>query len=62
MACRWHRRVAQVATRAIVSIQSGLALEGIASPVQYMITGGVLLAIVVIYAVTRKPQKTAARA
>ena len=46
----------------IVSIQYGLALEGIASPVQYMITGGVLLATVVIYAVTRKTQKTAGRA
>ncbi|MET7437214.1 sugar ABC transporter permease [Streptomyces sp. NPDC004082] len=46
----------------IVSIQYGLALEGIASPVQYMITGGVLLATVVIDAVTRKTQKTAGRA
>ncbi|MGQ5651206.1 sugar ABC transporter permease, partial [Streptomyces sp. EKR5.2] len=41
----------------IVSIQYGLALEGIASPVQYMITGGVLLATVVIDAITRKTQK-----
>ena len=46
----------------IISIQYGLALEGIASPVQYMITGGVLLATVVIDAVTRKTQKTAGRA
>ncbi|WP_406374851.1 sugar ABC transporter permease [Streptomyces sp. NBC_00647] len=46
----------------IVSIQYGLALQGIASPVQYMITGGVLLATVVIDAVTRKTQKTAGRA
>ncbi|MDF3298445.1 sugar ABC transporter permease [Streptomyces tropicalis] len=46
----------------IVSIQYGLALEGIASPVQYMITGGVLLATVVIDAVTRRTQKTAGRA
>ncbi|MFJ9539881.1 sugar ABC transporter permease [Streptomyces sp. NPDC101225] len=46
----------------IVSIQYGLALEGIASPVQYMITGGVLLATVVIDAVTRKTQRTAGRA
>jgi D-xylose transport system permease protein len=46
----------------IVSIQYGLALEGIAAPVQYMITGGVLLATVVIDAVTRKTQKTAGRA
>ncbi|MBD0838317.1 sugar ABC transporter permease [Streptomyces sp. TRM68416] len=46
----------------IVSIQYGLALEGIAAPVQYMITGGVLLATVVIDAVTRKTQKSAGRA
>ncbi|MFF7334919.1 sugar ABC transporter permease [Streptomyces sp. NPDC090306] len=46
----------------IVSIQYGLALEGIASPVQYMITGGVLLATVVIDAITRKTQKSAGRA
>ncbi|MEU6477660.1 sugar ABC transporter permease [Streptomyces sp. NPDC047017] len=46
----------------IVSIQYGLALQGVASPVQYMITGGVLLATVVIDAVTRKTQKTAGRA
>ncbi|MFG2311956.1 sugar ABC transporter permease [Streptomyces sp. NPDC048566] len=46
----------------IVSIQYGLALEGVGSPVQYMITGGVLLATVVIDAVTRKTQKTAGRA
>ncbi|WP_128374809.1 sugar ABC transporter permease [Streptomyces cavernae] len=46
----------------IVSIQYGLALEGIASPVQYMITGGVLLATVVIDAITRRTQKTAGRA
>ena len=35
----------------IVSIQYGLALQGIASPIQYMITGAVLLATVVIDAV-----------
>jgi D-xylose transport system permease protein len=46
----------------IISITYGLALEGIASPVQYMITGGVLLATVVIDAVTRKTQKSAGRA
>ncbi|MGA5321577.1 sugar ABC transporter permease [Streptomyces seoulensis] len=46
----------------IVSIQYGLALQGIPSPVQYMITGGVLLATVVIDAVTRKTQKSAGRA
>ncbi|EGJ74076.1 putative ABC transporter transmembrane protein [Streptomyces sp. Tu6071] len=46
----------------ITSIQYGLALEGVASPVQYMITGAVLLATVVIDAITRKTQKTAGRA
>ncbi|MGW4031131.1 sugar ABC transporter permease [Streptomyces sp. NPDC004838] len=46
----------------IVSIQYGLALEGIATPIQYMITGGVLLATVVIDSITRRTQKTAGRA
>ncbi|MFF3285815.1 sugar ABC transporter permease [Streptomyces sp. NPDC003023] len=46
----------------IVSIQYGLALEGIRTPVVYMITGGVLLATVVIDSITRKTQKTAGRA
>ncbi|MFF0446574.1 sugar ABC transporter permease [Streptomyces sp. NPDC004609] len=46
----------------IVSIQYGLALEGIATPIQYMITGGVLLATVVIDSVTRRTQRTAGRA
>ncbi|MFJ8013190.1 sugar ABC transporter permease [Streptomyces sp. NPDC096339] len=46
----------------IISIQYGLALEGIATPIQYMITGAVLLATVVIDSVTRKTQKTAGRA
>jgi D-xylose transport system permease protein len=46
----------------ITSIQYGLALEGIASPVQYMITGAVLLATVVIDAITRKTQRSAGRA
>lgn len=46
----------------ITSIQYGLALEGIATPIQYMITGAVLLSTVVIDSVTRKTQKTAGRA
>ncbi|WP_299540223.1 sugar ABC transporter permease [uncultured Streptomyces sp.] len=46
----------------IVSIQYGLGLEGIATPVQYMITGGVLLVTVCIDSVSRKTQKTAGRA
>ena len=33
-----------------------------ATPIQYMITGGVLLAAVVIDSVSRKTQKTAGRA
>ncbi|MEU8482700.1 sugar ABC transporter permease [Streptomyces sp. NPDC048641] len=46
----------------ITSIQYGLALQGIATPIQYMITGGVLLATVVIDSITRKTQKSAGRA
>ncbi|MFE9254308.1 sugar ABC transporter permease [Streptomyces sp. NPDC006879] len=46
----------------ITSIQYGLALEGIATPIQFMITGAVLLATVVIDSVTRKTQKSAGRA
>ncbi|MFH9617353.1 sugar ABC transporter permease [Streptomyces pratensis] len=46
----------------IVSIQYGLALEGIATPINYMITGAVLLITVVIDSITRKTQKTAGRA
>lgn len=46
----------------IQSIASGMALLGIASAVQYMITGAVLLAAVVIDSVSRKTQKTAGRA
>ncbi|MGW3151494.1 sugar ABC transporter permease [Streptomyces sp. NPDC001177] len=46
----------------ITSIQYGLALQGIATPVQYMITGSVLLATVVIDSITRSTQKTAGRA
>ncbi|WP_370421925.1 sugar ABC transporter permease [Streptomyces sp. QH1-20] len=46
----------------IQSIASGMALLGIASAIQYMITGAVLLAAVVIDSVSRKTQKTAGRA
>ncbi|MEU7041665.1 sugar ABC transporter permease [Streptomyces varsoviensis] len=46
----------------IQSIASGMQLQGIASAVQYMITGAVLLAAVVIDSVSRKTQKTAGRA
>ncbi|MET8556283.1 sugar ABC transporter permease [Streptomyces sp. NPDC004959] len=55
----WH---ALLGVLVISSIQNGLALEGVASPVQYMITGAVLLATVVIDSVTRKTQKSAGRA
>ncbi|WP_394429340.1 sugar ABC transporter permease [Streptomyces sp. SGAir0957] len=46
----------------ITSIQYGLALQGIETPIQYMITGGVLLATVVIDSISRKTQKSAGRA
>ncbi|MFI7011209.1 sugar ABC transporter permease [Streptomyces sp. NPDC050145] len=46
----------------IQSIQSGLSLNSIETPIQYMITGGVLLATVVIDSITRKTQKSAGRA
>ncbi|MCC3775125.1 sugar ABC transporter permease [Streptomyces sp. UNOB3_S3] len=45
----------------IQSIASGMALLGIASAVQYMITGAVLLAAVVIDSLSRRTQKTAGR-
>ncbi|MFR9673223.1 sugar ABC transporter permease [Streptomyces sp. TR06-5] len=45
----------------IMSIQQGLNLEGMASEVQYMITGAVLLAAVVIDSISRRTQKTAGR-
>ncbi|MGW0732714.1 sugar ABC transporter permease [Streptomyces sp. NPDC002851] len=43
------------------SIQQGLNLLGMASEIQYMITGAVLLAAVVIDSVSRRTQKTAGR-
>jgi D-xylose transport system permease protein len=46
----------------IQSIASGMALMGIASAIQFMITGAVLLAAVVIDSVSRRTQKTAGRA
>ncbi|MEI5097965.1 sugar ABC transporter permease [Streptomyces sp. PmtG] len=46
----------------IQSIQQGLNLEGMASEIQYMITGAVLLAAVVIDSVSRRTQKSAGRA
>ncbi|WP_149180782.1 ABC transporter permease subunit [Streptomyces sp. TRM49041] len=46
----------------IQSIQQGLNMLGMASEIQYMITGAVLLAAVVIDSVSRKTQKTAGRA
>ncbi|THA23927.1 sugar ABC transporter permease [Streptomyces sp. RKND-216] len=45
----------------IMSIQQGLNLLGMASEIQYMITGAVLLAAVVIDSVSRRTQKTAGR-
>ncbi|WKK24322.1 sugar ABC transporter permease [Streptomyces olivoreticuli] len=46
----------------IQSIASGMALLGIASAIQYMITGAVLLAAVVIDSVSRRVQRTTGRA
>ncbi|MCT2590837.1 sugar ABC transporter permease [Streptomyces sp. N2-109] len=45
----------------IMSIQQGLDLMGMASEIQFMITGAVLLAAVVIDSVSRRTQKTAGR-
>jgi D-xylose transport system permease protein len=45
----------------IQSIQQGLNMVGMASEIQYMITGAVLLAAVVIDSVSRRTQKTAGR-
>ncbi|MFE9249649.1 sugar ABC transporter permease [Streptomyces sp. NPDC007088] len=55
----WH---ALLGVLVISSIQNGLALQGVATPIVYMVTGGVLLATVVIDSVTRKTQKSAGRA
>nr|WTB04974.1 sugar ABC transporter permease [Streptomyces antimycoticus] len=45
----------------IGSISSGMNLLGVANSVQYMITGGVLLAAVVIDSVSRRTQRSAGR-
>ncbi|MDT3395520.1 sugar ABC transporter permease [Streptomyces sp. B1866] len=45
----------------IGSIASGMSLLGIAQSVKYMITGGVLLAAVVLDSVTRRTQRSAGR-
>ncbi|WP_431772679.1 sugar ABC transporter permease [Streptomyces cucumeris] len=45
----------------IGSISSGMSLLGVANSVQYMITGGVLLAAVVIDSVSRRTQRSAGR-
>lgn len=46
----------------IESINAGLFMLGLASAIQYMITGGVLLAAVVIDSLSRRTQKSAGRA
>ncbi|MFF9347778.1 sugar ABC transporter permease [Streptomyces sp. NPDC014734] len=46
----------------IQSIQQGLNMIGMANAIQYMITGAVLLAAVVIDSVSRRTQRTAGRA
>ncbi|GAA2894323.1 ABC transporter permease [Streptosporangium fragile] len=46
----------------IQSIASGMALEGVSNSVQFMVTGAVLLAAVVIDSVSRRSQKASGRA
>ncbi|MEY9964591.1 D-xylose transport system permease protein [Streptacidiphilus sp. MAP12-16] len=46
----------------IQSIKTGLDLLGLANSVEYMITGGVLLAAVIIDSISRRTQKSAGRA
>jgi D-xylose transport system permease protein len=53
---------ALLGTLVIGSIKSGLALLGIDAAVQYMITGAVLLAAVVIDSVSRRTQRASGRA
>ncbi|KRV51382.1 ABC transporter permease [Wenjunlia vitaminophila] len=53
---------ALLGTLVIMSIASGMALLGIDAAVQYMITGAVLLAAVVIDSVSRRTQKASGRA
>ncbi|GAB2601513.1 ABC transporter permease [Streptomyces capparidis] len=53
---------ALLGTLVIMSIGSGMALLGVAAAVQYMITGAVLLAAVVIDSVSRRTQKASGRA
>jgi D-xylose transport system permease protein len=45
----------------IQSIVTGLDLQGISQSIQYMITGAVLLAAVVLDSVSRRTQKSAGR-
>jgi D-xylose transport system permease protein len=46
----------------IQSISSGMALQGVSNSIQFMVTGAVLLAAVVIDSVSRRSQKAAGRA
>ncbi|GAA3216926.1 sugar ABC transporter permease [Actinocorallia longicatena] len=46
----------------IQSIASGMALQGVSNSIQFMVTGAVLLAAVVIDSVSRRSQKAAGRA
>jgi len=45
----------------IQSIASGMALQGVSNSVQFMVTGAVLLAAVVLDSLTRRTRKTAGR-
>ncbi|GAA2650654.1 MULTISPECIES: sugar ABC transporter permease [Nonomuraea] len=46
----------------IQSIASGMALQGVSNSIQFMVTGAVLLAAVVIDSISRRSQKAAGRA
>ncbi len=46
----------------IGSIQSGMNIEGLSNAIQFMITGAVLLAAVVVDSLARRTQKAAGRA
>ncbi len=46
----------------IQSIASGMALQGVSNSIQFMVTGAVLLAAVVLDSLTRRSRKTAGRA
>jgi D-xylose transport system substrate-binding protein len=58
--CKPYAPEAAAAAEMAVALAKSEKLDTIATPIQYMITGGVLLATVVIDSLTHKTQKTAA--